>query len=70
MEDMECPTCNRIMAPIKADTGLWVLLDSFYCKKCDTSITDREAVEEMIDKIKPGRCLVVNSHLRASGAAA
>ena len=67
---MECPDCNRDMAPLKADTGLGVTLDSFYCEKCDMSVADRESVEEMIDNLKARRCLVVNSEFHAPGAAA
>ena len=69
---MDCPNCNIDMKPIKAETGLGIgiTLDSFYCQRCDTSVTDRESIEEMIDKIKPGHRLVVNSRFRLQGAAA
>ncbi|GEM_PF-2777434 len=65
---MECPECEKPMRQIEADTGLGISVESHYCHKCDVSLTEREALEKMVDKISSKKNFVV-SQLRYKGAA-
>jgi len=66
---MECPNCQRVMRPITNDTGMGFAIQSFYCRNCDMSFTDREAVEEAVEHMKSGKRMWIASQLRFRGAA-
>lgn len=65
---MECPQCEKPMRQIAADTGLGVSLKSHYCGRCNTSFTERRAVEEFVERISSKKNFAV-SQLRFRGAA-
>jgi predicted RNase H-like HicB family nuclease len=57
------------MRPISNDTGMGFVIESFYCRKCDMSYTDRETVEEAIEQMKSGKKMWIVSQLKFRGAA-
>lgn len=68
-EVMHCLTCQKAMAAISNDTGIGVVIRSFYCRRCNVSYTDRESVEAVVERMKsPGKLWSV-SQLQFRGVA-
>ena len=57
---MECPSCETTMRQIEADTGLGITVESHYCRQCDISLTERDAVEKMVEKISSKKTFIVS----------